>query len=211
MRVYFFLMQSLTLFHKGFRSSQGMRDPSWLHRPWSEASPCTAQSLKEDITVQLAPVKTPQHPLLCPFTILLSSPLYLQILPQPPWEWLCPCASSCARLPPDLSIQSHPSPFLTHRSIFLGWSLLQCGSQLEQGSGITDNLYPDGDKEIMGCGIGLHIAPLGTGGPALDQRSHITPETYRTVAASVSKEHLSVPGPCSAQAETEQLCAAHRS
>lgn len=68
----------------------------------------------------------------------------------------------------------------------------------------------------MGCGNWLHIAhlwllPLGTGGPALDQRSHITPETYRTAAASVSKEHLSVPGPCSAQALTKQLGVAHRS
>lgn len=49
MRVHFSLMQFLTLFHEGFRSSQGMRDPGWFPRPWSEASPCTAQSLKGEL------------------------------------------------------------------------------------------------------------------------------------------------------------------
>lgn len=38
--------------HKGFRSFWGMRDPGWLHRPWREPSPCTAQSLKEDMTLE---------------------------------------------------------------------------------------------------------------------------------------------------------------
>lgn len=172
---------------------------------------CTEPEGGHIITGQLRPAKTSQPSLLYPLTILLSSSLHLQILPNPRWEWLCPCADSWAPLPPDLSIQSHPSSFLTHRSNFLAWTVSSShGSRLEQGSGNMDNFYPYGDKEITGCGNWLHIAslwllPLGTGGPALDQRSHITPETYRTAAASVPKEHLSVPGPCSAQAETEQM------
>lgn len=156
---------------------------------------CTEPEGRHVITVPLRPVKTSWHFLLYPLTILLSSPLHLQILPQPPWEWLCPCANSCAPLPPDLSIQSHPSPYLTHRRHFLAWGTSSSWSRALESWII---FIPMELRKSWDVRTGFTVLLFGSflreqRGPALDQRSHITPETYRTAAASVSKEHRCVP------------------
>lgn len=161
---------------------------------------CTEPEGGHDIPVQLRPVKT---------SFLALSSHHPALIPSPPSD--TPSAPLGMALSLGLLLcTSTTRPLNPKLSLSLCHTQKPFSGQLGQGFGVLDNFYPDGVKEIMGYGNWLHIAPLwllplGMGGPALDQRSRITPETYRTAAASVPKEHLSVSGPCSAQAETEQM------
>lgn len=215
------LMQSFTLFHKGFRSFWGMRDPGCLHRPWREPSPCTAQSLKEDMTslLQLRPVKnltaflalSSQHP-----SLISSPPADTPSAPLGMALSLCQfCTSPTRPLNPKPSLslphiqQQFPGlesllqPGESPPAMAVSWSrglaswtifiLMEIRKSWGVGTSFTFLLFA---SFLWEHGVQPWIRGL---------TSHQRPTGQQQHPTSVPKEHLSVPGPCSAQEETKQM------
>lgn len=142
---------------------------------------------RHDITVQLRPVKTSQPSLFYPLTILLSFPLHLQILPKPPWEWLCPCADSSPTRPfnpkPSLSLPHTKEQFPGLESLlqpqlsassWIVFILVEIRRSWHVGTGFTlllfgSFLWEEGVQPWI-RGLPSHQKPTG-------QQQHLSPKS----------------------------------